>query len=176
MPSRNMPRYSNAKIPCVGVWTICVRAWRASRLYLRSTEDAIPEETPGIWGWTPTAVWDGEAKTYVDTYDPKQAQLLGYVDAACLYLIPKTFEQYLHQAAKEENRPWPVDMTTLLRELEGAAAIRTKPDDKGHMRRELQKKINKVNQRLIHLYRCALQSSEDLDDDLDDDGDSDVPF
>ncbi len=115
-------------------------------------------------------------KSMSRAYDPKQAQLLGYVDATCVYLIPKTLEQYLHQAAKAENRPWPVDMTTLLRELEGIAAIRTKVNDKGHMRRELQKKINKVNQRLIHLYRCALQSSEDPDDAPDDDDDSDVPF
>ena len=153
-----------------------LRAGLASKqIYLRNTDDEKPEDDPGLWGWTPVAVWDGDAKEHVPSHDPKQAQLLGYVDATCLYLIPKTFEQYLHQAAKAENRPWPVDMTTLLRELEGAAAIRTKHDDKGHVRRELQKKINKVNQRLIHLFRSALQPPEEPDN-ASDDEDSDVPF
>ena len=155
-----------------------LRAGFASKqTYLRNTEDDMPEDDPGTWGWTPTTIWDGNVKEHVPTYDPKQAQLLGYVDATCLYLIPRTLEQYLHQAAKEENRPWPVDMTTLLRELEGADAIWTKVDDKGHVRRELQKKINKVNQRLIHLYRWALLQSEDpekVPEEASDD--ADVPF
>ena len=109
------------------------------------------------------------------TYDPKQAELLGYVDDTCVYLIPKTLEQYLHQSAKAENRPWPVDMTTLLRELDAIAAIRTRKNTKGHVERELQKKINGVNQRVIHLDRSALQPAEEEDQTEEEDQNA-VPF
>jgi hypothetical protein len=157
----------------------------AKQAYLRGTRDPIPHE-PEHWGWTETTVWNGEAREQVPTFDPKHAALLGYVDDTCLYLIPKALEQYLHQAAKAENCVWPADMATLLRELEGVAAIRTAKDGKGHVRRELQKKIQGCNQRLIHLVRSAIElpdnatmeegESELPDDELMEEGDNDVPF
>ena len=127
----------------------------SKHIYLRSLTGGIPDGA-GLWGWTPTTVWDGDVKGHVATHDPKQAELLGYVDETYLYLIPKTLEQYLHQAAKAEQRPWPVDMTSLLRELEALKAILTKDNAKGHTERELQKKIQGVNQRVIYLLIDAL--------------------
>jgi len=144
----------------------------AKQVYLRGTRDPIPDE-PEQWGWTPTTQWDGNAREHVPSFDPKHAALLGYADDTCLYLIPKALEQYLHQAAKAESRVWPGDMTTLLRELEGAGAIRTAKNAKGHVDRELQKKIQRCNQRLIHLWRTAVELP---DTGTMEEGDTDVPF
>ena len=146
----------------------------SKHVYLRTINGDIPDGADQ-WGWTPTTHWDGDAKAHVPTHDPKQAELLGYVDDTRVYLIPKTLEQYLHQSAHAEQRAWPVDMMTLLRELDAIAAIRTKTNAKGHVERELQKKISGVNQRVIHLYRIALQPA-DIDDSAEEDDQHDVPF
>ena len=138
----------------------------SKQLYLRDTDDNVPTD-PSAWGWTPTTTYDPSTKTYAPDYAPGHALLLGYVDDAYLYLIPKTLEQYLHQAAREEDRPWPVDATTLLRELDSAGVIETREESGGKRRREVQKKINKINSRYIWLKKDAVQDEE---------GDDPIPF
>jgi len=150
-----------------------LRAGLASkRVYLRSTDDATPED-PGRWGWTPTAVWNSTANAHIPVHEPRQALLLGYVDATWIWLIPKTLEQYLHQAAREENRPWSSSMITLLWELDSVHAIRTTVDNKGHVRREPGKKIQGGLQRMIWLHQRALFPPEEAGDEP---GDEDIPF
>jgi hypothetical protein len=120
----------------------------SKQIYVEAPEDRMPSD-PALWGWTATTVWDGNVKEYVPTYNPDRALLVGYVDDKYVYLIPKTIHQYLHQAAKKEERHWPVDATTLLRELDSAGIIHTKTESNGKLRREVGKKIHKSTQRYI---------------------------
>jgi hypothetical protein len=144
----------------------------SNKIYLRALDGEMPED-PATWGWTPTTVWNAEAKEHVPTYEPRQASLLGHVDDDSLYLIPKALEQYLHQAAKAESRAWPADMTSLLRELQAIGAIDTRTDAKtGRLYRELQKKIQGVNQRRLFLHRAAVQMADEGAEEED----PDVPF
>jgi hypothetical protein len=138
-----------------------LRAGLASKkIYVRDTTDGKPPDA-SRWGWTEKVSWDGGAKEYIPTQEPERALLIGYIDTDYIYLIPKTTQQYLHQAAKEEEKSWPVDATTLLRELDSAGVIKTKKETNGRLRREVGKKVNGVTQRFIWIYRSCLLSEED---------------
>jgi hypothetical protein len=68
-------------------------------------------------------------------------------------------EQYLHKAAKDEDRAWPVDMTTLLRELDSAGHIRTHVEKNGRLHREVLKKIKGKAERYLWLKCTALEEA-----------------
>jgi len=91
------------------------------------------------------------------------AALIGYVDDEYIYLIPLATEAYLQDASRRTGKVWPVDMTTLLKELEEAGHIYVKPE-KDRMRREPKKKIKGQSKRYIWLKRATLGKPDDPDD------------
>lgn len=142
----------------------------SKQIYLRDPEDEKPPDA-STWGWTEKMSWDGGVKEYIPVQEPGRAQLIGYVDERYVYLIPKTLHQYLHQAAKQESKYWPVDATTLLRDLDSAGVIHIKRESDGKLRREVGKKIHGMTQRLVWVYRAMVEHEEGTTDE-----DSDVPF
>ena len=142
----------------------------SKQIYLRDPEDEKPPDA-STWGWTEKMSWDGGVKEYIPVQEPGRAQLIGYVDERYVYLIPKTLHQYLHQAAKQESKYWPVDATTLLRDLDSAGVIHIKRESDGKLRREVGKKIHGMTQRLVWVYRDMVEHEEGTTDE-----DSDVPF
>jgi len=136
----------------------------SKQIYVGDPEDLHPPDASS-WGWTETQEWDGSVKDYVPVQKPGHALLVGYVDDHYVYLIPTTLEKYLHQAARAENRSWPVDTTTLLRELESADIIQGKREHDGNYRRTVGKTIRKTTQRYVWVHRHYLEGEPDAEED-----------
>jgi hypothetical protein len=128
-------------------------------IYLRTPDDEPPAQ-PTRWGWTGEPHYDRASGADVLVAHPKQALLIGYLDTEYLYLIPEATFRYLQQASQQANRTWPVDNTTLQRELDDAGLIRVKQDKK-QVHRQVLKKINGQPGRYLWLKRGALQLADD---------------
>jgi Domain of unknown function (DUF927) len=156
---------------------------RSKHIYLRTPDDKTPSQ-PTQWGWTERIEYDREAQRNVPVAHPQHATQVGYVEADYLYLLPETLYGYLHEACRKAQRPWPVDNTTLLRELDDAGLIR-RGESGGRINRLRNKKINGQSTRCIWLKLEALRQT--LDDPTEPDApappperaeydDDDIPF
>jgi Domain of unknown function (DUF927) len=125
-------------------------------IYLRTPDDQAPS-FPTRWGWTEVLEYDRAAGVKVPVARERQATLVGYIDADYLYLLPEATYRYLQQASQKANRAWPVDSTTLLRELDDVGLIRKEGGDNSRVNRLVNKKINGQAKRCIWLKRCSLE-------------------
>jgi hypothetical protein len=132
----------------------------SKQIYLRNTKDTTPARATA-WGWTEEMEYDRSVGGNVPVFHPKQATLIGYVDDEHLFLLPEATYRYLQHASQKANRTWPVDKTTLLRELDDATLIRTQGGDTTRLYREVLKKIDGHPKRCIWLKRTALDETQE---------------
>jgi hypothetical protein len=135
--------------------TLLMDGLASKQIYLRALDDNAPPR-PTQWGWTEEWHYDREADTKVPVAEQKQAMLVGYVDEDFLYLLPEAIYRYLQQASQRAGRTWPVDATTLLRELDDAHMIRTDTKGEKQIHRLVLKKIRGKVVRCLWLKRPAL--------------------
>jgi hypothetical protein len=128
----------------------------SKQIYLRTPEDREPL-LPTHWGWVEEMEFDRDTQKTVPKAHARQATLIGYLDDVYVYLLPEMTYSYLTQASQKSGRAWPVDSTTLLRELADADLIHTTKIPGKWVERVINKKIHGTAMRCIWLKREALE-------------------